>query len=119
MEKRQHTVKKQIIKRSISKLGAKVGVIEHDKVYTAYRDFFNQLKTFSKKELARKIIIVANKIVANEKEMIMDLQYQVLRQLPKRTLIRTLINLTIEYQKVPMFQKKPLETNGKEIEKAS
>lgn len=102
---REQTISKMPVKRTLAKLGNKLGLIRDDVVYKSGQEYFKELLCFSKKELARKLIIIANKLEGYEEELVSDSYYQELREQSKRTLARALVLLTEQYQKTPMWKK--------------
>jgi hypothetical protein len=95
---RQYTIEPQKIKRTAVKLANKVGIVSDEKAYTTEKEFFKELKTFNKKQIIDKMIVLGNRIEGFKDELISNSYREELRRYSKRTLIRALIELTRKYQ---------------------
>ena len=84
------------LSRKWKKLLYKLKILKEKDYYVSYNNFFKQLQKFNKKELTSKYIYLISRL--SGKEGIPDYIYKILKDQPKRKLIREIIRLSFQLQ---------------------
>ena len=102
-----------VLRRWWNRIALKLGIKKPEQVYTSVGEYHKQLMRLSNKELVTRVVYLSSKLYTL-REAIPDHVYQKFKSMPKRKLVKIVIDLSVAVQQYGSIKSQNQEVSNEE-----